>query len=150
LLTCALPPVGLSVPITTTFALPLTLYYFILQVRIVRQRFATKVVIGEGGQPGAVTVSPLTIAIRSHANFLENVPFALILAGLVELNGGSETVLKAALGALVLARLAHVELGMLAPGGAGFGRPVGFLTTNVVVATLAGYGAYLVKGYWGF
>ena len=49
----------------------------------------------------------LATAIRRHANFLENVPLALILMGIVEINGGN-TVLLHVLGALlVLARIAH-------------------------------------------
>jgi len=30
----------------------------------------------------------------------------------------------------------------------GKGRPVGFFGTQAVLASIAGYAAYLVKGYW--
>ena len=90
------------------------------------------------------------MAARCHNNFVENVPLALLLAGIVELNGGNRKVLNGALGALLLIRIVHVEFGLKAPGNNGFGRAVGFFGTQGFMAGMAGYAAYLVKGYWGF
>jgi uncharacterized membrane protein YecN with MAPEG domain len=87
---------------------------------------------------------------RCHHNFIENVPLALLLAGIVELNGGNRKALNAALGALLLFRILHVEFGLKGPGNNGFGRAVGFFGTGVYLIGMAGYAAYLVKGYWGF
>lgn len=87
---------------------------------------------------------------RCHQNFIENVPLALLLAGVVELNGGSRKALNAGLGALLVCRILHVEFGLKAPGNNGFGRAVGFFGTEVYLIGMAGYAAYLVKGYWGF
>lgn len=82
-------------------------------------------------------------------NFAENVPLALALAGIVELNGGSRKVLTAALSVLFVARVLHAELGIMTKGHQGIGRPAGHFGTQGVIAGLAGYAAYLVKGYWG-
>lgn len=92
----------------------------------------------------------LQVATRAHANFAENVPLAFILAAAAELNGASRKVLTGALGVLFALRVVHAELGLIRPGSMSAGRPVGYFGTNGVLAGLAGYGAYLVKGYWGF
>lgn len=47
-------------------------------------------------------------------------------------------------------RIAHVEYGIYGPDNASLGRPVGYFGTNGVLAGLAGYTAWLVRGYWGF
>lgn len=51
---------------------------------------------------------PLFLASRAHANFVENVPLALVLSLLAELNGGNRKVLNYALGTLFVLRIAHV------------------------------------------
>lgn len=79
-------------------------------------------------------------------------PLALLLAALVEANGGSRRVLITALSVLSVARVLHVEKGLLVTDSkkphTGFGRPVGFLGTVGVVLGLAGYGAWLGKEAW--
>ncbi|CAK1364501.1 hypothetical protein CB0940_08177 [Cercospora beticola] len=145
----------LPLPITATFALPLTLYYLLLQSRVVAQRVRTKTIIAQQTTKPTTTSSseqadPLFIATRSQSNFVENVPLALLLSAFVELNNGSQKILTIALGALTIARVLHVEAGLLVKGNKGRGRPVGFLTTLGVNLGLAGYGAWLVRGYWGF
>lgn len=91
----------------------------------------------------------LFIASRAHQNFVENVPLAIILAAIAELNGGNRKVLTGALSALFALRVAHAELGIRGHEGMGSGRPVGYFGTIGTVLGLAGYTAYLVKGYWG-
>jgi uncharacterized membrane protein YecN with MAPEG domain len=97
---------------------------------------------------------PLLVATRCQANFIENVPLALLLAGLVEANGGSRKALTVALSMLCVARVLHVEKGLLVEDSkhphTGIGRPVGFFGTVGVVVGLAGYGAWLGKAVWGF
>lgn len=51
-------------------------------------------------------------ANRAHGNFTENVPLALILAGVCELNGASRAVLNGVLGFLFCARVAHADFGI--------------------------------------
>ncbi|CAK4032899.1 Hypothetical predicted protein [Lecanosticta acicola] len=157
--------VGLNLPVTSTFALPLSLYYIYLQARVIQQRVITNELIGQ--QSTSSTADPkstdplatpsaspdlLQAACRAQGNFAENVPFALIFAALAELNGGNKTVLSTALGMLLVARVMHADFGIMntKKNFAGFGRPVGFLTTAAVMAGLAGYAAVLSRGYWGF
>ncbi len=90
----------------------------------------------------------LLAASRAQANFAENVPLALALAVIVELNGGSRKALTWALSALVVSRLLHAEAGLMLKDSVGPGRPAGFVGTQGVLIGLAGYAAYLVKGYW--
>lgn len=66
----------------------------------------------------------------------------------VGFNQSARTYLSYALGALFALRVGHVELGLRAPSGKGPGRPLGFVGTQVILAGLAGYAAYLVKDYW--
>lgn len=138
---------------TTTFALPLSLYYVFLQGRVVQQRIKANQAISQSSSPTAGEDDGLLVACRAQGNFNENVPLALLLAGFVEANGGSRKVLTWALAALTLARVIHVEAGLLMHGKkhahTGPGRPIGFFTTLGVELGLAGYGAYLVKEYWG-
>ena len=56
----------------------------------------------------AEEIDPLFVATHSHANFVENVPMALMLAGLAELNGGDRRVIGTALAGLLVLRIAHV------------------------------------------
>lgn len=63
-------------------------------------------------------------------------------------NETNRTYISAALGALFACRVGHAEFGLFAHDSAGPGRPVGFYGTQAVLAFLAGYSAYLVKGYW--
>lgn len=77
-------------------------------------------------------------------------PLALTLAGVAELNGANRKVLNYALAALFVLRVAHVEVGLKGKDTVGLGRPVGYYGTQGFLVGMAGYCAYLVKGYWGF
>lgn len=93
---------------------------------IVRVRRGRKIGLGDGGDP------ELLRRIRVHANFIENVPFALVLLALLEL-GGLAKVAVAALGlVLLVARLAHA-VGLGASAGYSKGRFWGTLLTWIVV-----------------
>ena len=92
---------------------------------------------------------PMLVASRSHQNFLENVPLALVLAAVTELNGGNRKVLNSALGALLAFRIMHVEFGLRGKGAMSVGRPLGYYGTMGLLGGMAGYAAFLVKGYWG-
>jgi uncharacterized membrane protein YecN with MAPEG domain len=94
-------------------------------------------------------VDSLQSATRCHNDFIEDVPLALLLASVVELNGGNRKVINSALSALLLLRILHVEFGLLGPKNNAFRRPVGYFGTQGYIAGMAGYAAYLVKGYWG-
>ena len=138
--------------ITGTWTLPFTAYLLILSGRVVNQRVSCDKFIGDqsGQTIEGTEADKLQVASRCHQNFVENVPFALLLAGVVELNGGNRKALNSALGVLLLLRILHVEFGLLGPKNIAFGRPVGYFGTQGYMAGMAGYAAYLVKGYWGF
>ena len=76
-------------------------------------------------------------------------PFALALAAIAELNGANRKVLTGALSALLAFRILHADFGLRATGSMGNGRPIGYFGTLGVIGSLAGYTAYLGKGYWG-
>lgn len=49
----------------------------------------------------------VAVAMRRHANFTENIPMALVLMAIVEINGGNAIFLHVMGVVLVLARIAH-------------------------------------------
>jgi len=93
---------------------------------------------------------PLLLDSRAHANFLETVPLAFALATIAELNGANRKILNYAMATLFVLRIAHVELGLKRKGTIGPGRPAGFFGTQGLLLGLAGWSAWLIKGYWGF
>lgn len=74
-----------------------------------------------------------------------------MIAGLVEANGGNKRVLTAALSVLCIARVLHADFGIMNVNKNNMdrGRPAGFFGTVGVVLGMAGYGVWLVRGYWG-
>jgi len=138
--------------VTGTWTLPFAAYLLILSNRVVTHRVNSKKFLGDStdspsGQTGA---DPLLLATRAHANFLENVPLTFIMVAIAELNGGNRKALNIAMGVLLAMRLAHVEVGLKGKDTVGPGRPVAYFGTQAFLGGLAAYGAYLVKGYWGF
>ncbi|KAK7529972.1 membrane-associated, eicosanoid/glutathione metabolism protein [Phyllosticta citribraziliensis] len=160
-------------PVTAAWSAPFVVYLALLSNRIVWQRIKGKTYMGDRSSkaPSTSTPSPLSsdastptphapendalfIATRSHANFLENVPLALTLAALAELNGAiSRRVLHGALATLLALRIAHVELGLRSHfrgrRSAGLGRALGYYGTQVWLLAVAGWGAWGVRGVWG-
>ena len=76
-------------------------------------------------------------------------PLGLLLASVVELNGGNRRVLNGALAALLVLRIIYVEFGLFSPKNLGFRRSVGYFGTQGYMAGMAGYAVYLVKGVLG-
>ncbi|ORY12707.1 membrane-associated, eicosanoid/glutathione metabolism protein [Clohesyomyces aquaticus] len=138
-------PLPMLAPATATWAAPFAAYYVFLQNRVVYQRLSNKCYLGDNSEKG--NKDPLYICNRAQLNFIENVPLALIVAFLAELNGANRKYINWGLGALFAFRVSHAELGMVMAKGFGYGRAVGYYGTEVVVAGFAGYLAYLVKGY---
>ncbi|EXJ92468.1 hypothetical protein A1O3_01019 [Capronia epimyces CBS 606.96] len=156
-------PVGITVPkllpITGTFAPAFGAYFVLLGLRVSLARQSTHTLLGDRTAPEKAASDPkpkplstdqLLIATRAHANFVENVPLALLVAALVELNGGDRRILTGSLATLLFLRIAHVELGLRAKNALGLGRPVGTLGTWGFIAGMSSYAAWLVKSYWGF
>jgi len=90
-------------PVTTTsvYAVLLTLLFLALSLRAMLGRRRARVPFGEGSS------EELRRPLRAHANFAEYTPLALILMGLLELQGAGAIVLNI-VGLLLLAgRLGH-------------------------------------------
>ncbi|KAI1762501.1 membrane-associated, eicosanoid/glutathione metabolism protein [Hypoxylon sp. FL1150] len=141
------PVLAPLVPIAGTFALPFSAYFTFLSYRVVHYRLKDEQYLGDNSSKTGDLNNKLYLAGRCHQNFVENVPLGITLAALAELNGGNRKMITAALSALLAFRVLHVEAGLI--NGMGLGRPVGYWGTLATIASLGGYAAYLVKGYWG-
>ncbi|KAF1920594.1 MAPEG family-domain-containing protein [Ampelomyces quisqualis] len=141
-------PMPLLAPATATWSLPFAAYYIFLQNRIVYHRLTSKTYLGDKIDTTAGNMDPLYIATRAQLNFAENVPLVLAVALLAELNGANRTYINSALGTLLALRVGHAEFGLLAEKSQGLGRTLGYYGTQTVLASLASYTAYLIKGYW--
>lgn len=93
--------------ITAFYASILALIFVALSVWVVFSRVATDTLHGGGDET-------LLKRIRTHGNFAEYVPFAVLLIGLLEASGAAGTVVRALLVVLLIARLAQ-PIGMFAP-----------------------------------
>ena len=93
---------------------------------------------------------------------------------MAELNGADRKMLNYLMATLLVLRIAHVEVGLRGQGtlglgtykagaililcfytiyanpGVPLGRPIGYYGTQGIMAGLAGWGTWLVKGYWGY
>jgi uncharacterized protein len=90
-----------TMPITAIVAAVLLPLYIILQFRVIGVRRSAKISIGDGDN------GMLIHRMRVHANFAENVPYALVLMGLAEGLHASSATLWAAGVCLILGRLVH-------------------------------------------
>ncbi len=92
-------------PITLGTAGLLGLIYLALTTAVVRGRFTSKVMLGDGaGTPGG---EGLHVAVRAHGNFAEYVPLALILLGGIEAAGAPRWLVLLLAAMLIIGRLAH-------------------------------------------
>lgn len=95
-------------PATTAFyAALLALVYLGLSGWVMGSRVSDNVLLGDGGD------ASLLKRVRSHANFSEYVPLALILVGLLEAGGGGHGLVQGLLIALLVGRILH-PIGMFA------------------------------------
>ncbi len=95
-----------------------------------RLRGETKISIGDGGN------QELLLAMRRHGNFAENVPLALILLGIMEINGVTTLAIHGLGTALVIARISHA-FGLKADTIANPGRFAGAAGTLLVMLILS-------------
>lgn len=113
-------------PITSLYAGIAALLLVVLSLRVIRARYATRIEIGDGGDPGLIR------RIRAQANFVEYVPVALIVIALAEANGAERWLLHALGAGLIVGRVAH-GIGFVATAGPGAGRAIGMLLTYLVL-----------------
>ena len=105
-----------------------------------RLRSQKSVSVGDGGHQA------LLLAMRRHANFVEYVPLALILLGLLELNHVRPAAIHVLGLALVLARLCHA-FGMRADTMKSPGRFVGASLTVLVIVVSSVWAIFTFVGW---
>jgi uncharacterized protein len=126
-----------GLPITSLFAALFGLVLIPMTIAVGLRRGQVGVLLLDGGD------ETLLRRIRSHANFLEYVPLALILMALSEANGASATFLYSTGTVLLVARTLHyLTLNFFDSPRI---RPISMLgTTGVILALAIGLLAY----YW--
>ena len=91
----------MALAVTSIYAALLGLIGITLAGLVGRARAAAKISVNDGGDRGII------IANRRHMNWVENVPLALLLLAMIELNGGPKTWLHVLGLALLVGRLIH-------------------------------------------
>ncbi len=125
----------ISLPVTLVTASVLALMCLVLAARVSRARMKHRISLGDRGN------EELLVRMRIHGNFIEFVPFVLILMALLEVSGASRTGLMAAGAVLVVSRILHV-FGMPRPAPNAF-RAGGASGTYILMAALAVWGLTL-------
>ena len=121
-----------SLPVTTLVALFAALGTIVLALRVIRLRLR----LGQGLGEGHGADDRLLRAVRTHGNFVENVPLALVLLALTELQVGTLASVRVAGGALVLGRLLHASA-LARTAGPHLARTAGVVLTWVCFLLLA-------------
>ncbi|KAM9979025.1 hypothetical protein ACTFIZ_000370 [Dictyostelium cf. discoideum] len=144
------------VPITSTYAGILGLYYLFLSIKVAGERFKARIPIGDGtnhlvrkiitsckagnieevGKIDHHAYDNLLVSIRSQGNFGEYAIFILLFSLICELNGVSGKILNALLLSFTISRFAHVS-GLHAKFSMGFGRKIGVLLTVISLLSLS-------------
>ncbi|EBA12516.1 MAPEG family protein [Roseobacter sp. CCS2] len=88
-------------PITSISAFLGGVIILLLTIKVIQLRRKGGVVLGDNDDRA------LTKAIRGHANAVEQLPVALILMGLAELQNGNTILLGLGAGALIIGRTLH-------------------------------------------
>jgi uncharacterized membrane protein YecN with MAPEG domain len=89
------------VSITAFYAGLLAILALVLGLQVGRMRLRTGISLYDGGN------KELAVAVRRHANFIENVPLALLLIMLAELNGTRVPIVHGLGVTLLVARILH-------------------------------------------
>jgi uncharacterized membrane protein YecN with MAPEG domain len=116
--------------ITGIYAALGTLLVLILALRVSAIRHGKRVEFGDGGDQGVLR------RIRAHANAIENLPLALLLLLLLELNQTQPLLLHVCGCVLIAGRVLHA-LGMSVSSGGQFGRFTGTLLTWGVMMVMS-------------
>ena len=122
------------VHVTAFFAGLLAFIYIGLSINVIRGRYGARIALGDGGDKAMIR------KIRTHANFAEYVPLALVLMALDELNGKPQWLLYIFGVALVIARLSHAYSLLVAEVAREdriVFRSIGVATTFTVILALA-------------
>lgn len=112
--------------ITPLFAALFGFLYVLLSINVVKHRFSKKISIGTNDDKAT------EVAVRVHANFIEYVPFCLILFYFLELLTLSSSLVFFLGSVLLLARILHI-VGMFKPKEFLIFRQIGVVATFVVM-----------------
>jgi uncharacterized membrane protein YecN with MAPEG domain len=116
--------------VTAIYAGLLALIAITLGTRVGIRRGKLGVSLGDAGDPA------LTLNNRRHLNWIEHVPIAIILIGIIEANGAPKLMIHVLGGLLVLARIIH-PVGLNAESMAHPLRFLGAMTTMLVTLVAA-------------
>lgn len=122
--------------VSLLFAAVFALMLLVLSLRVVLRRREMRIGIGSGGD------KVLAKHVRVHGNFVEHVPFALLLLALLEACGLGRGWIWAFGGTLLLARILHVA-GLSRSAGYSAGRFTGVLLTWLSLLGMAIAGVWL-------
>lgn len=116
--------------ITSLYAAILAGLYICLSIYVVKGRYKHRVILGDGNIPD------MTARIRSHANFAEYVPFALLLLFLVDRSNVMPWVVHLLGLMLLIGRILHaiaLNNSSLIP----YARPIGMVLTLAMILLCA-------------
>lgn len=116
------------------YAAVLAILFVYLAIRTIRTRQRLRISLGDSGDAAMLR------AIRVHANFAEYVPFAILLAAFVEIEGTRSWVVHALCGALLVGRVLHA----LAIGGPRMVFPLRVTGMVLTFSSLLGSAAILL------
>jgi uncharacterized membrane protein YecN with MAPEG domain len=97
-----------TLPITLVLAGAAAIFLVLISFPIANRRRATKLSAGDGGD------ERFNRLIRAQANFAEYTPLAIIVIGLIEMNGFAPMFVCGLAAALAVGRLLHL-IGMVGP-----------------------------------
>jgi uncharacterized protein len=114
------------------YAAALAVMYVGLAGLVIRQRFKSRVGLGDGQQPALVK------AVRIHGNFAEYVPLLLILLLLLEIQGSALWQLHLVGGLTLLGRISHA-IGLSKSSGTSLPRMIGMMSTFIALLSAAAF-----------
>lgn len=91
----------MQLTVTIMLSSLLAIWFYILNMRIIRHRKSEKISLGDGDNQN------LAHKVRAQANFAEHVPLLLILMALAEMQGVTVFLLAPIAMAILFGRLAH-------------------------------------------
>lgn len=131
----------MGIPITLMYASVFALFALFLSFRAGSYRGKT----GYSILYGEPRNMELAQRVRAQQNFLEYVPFVMILMGLLEANGANSMFLFVVGDVLFIGRVAHA-IGLKHDNIAHKGRVIGMLGTMLPTVACAGYGLWIAWG----
>jgi len=131
----------MSLPITALYAGIMMIFALALSFRAggFRGKSGISVMYGE-----PINME-LAQRVRVHQNFLEYVPMAIILMGIIEINGGNSTFLHVFGVVLIISRIAHA-IGLKHDNMGHPGRIIGAGGTALISIAAALYALWMVVG----